>query len=180
MQNASAAARLDAIAEAAHVSDGSPVFSLSMHHYDRSHARRTLLDGIQRFHRAANSRALTRASAAGTFTSGSTPTPSQFVFVIGLIARPFGTTATKRSSISCGATGCAPPPVVSPTMVARLRFLRLYENSSAPENVRCEVSTYTGCVVSFLPGTSSVVQNSSVWPVVRFQRSFRCVRFANR
>ena len=39
--------------------------------------------------------AVVSASAAGTFTSGSTPVPSQFVLVIGLIARANGTPMMK-------------------------------------------------------------------------------------
>src|ERR1700690_3046833 len=85
--------------------------------------------------------AVVSASAAGTFTSGSTPTPSQLVLVVGLIARANGTPIVNRSSMRWPATGCAPPPVTSPTIVARFSTLRLLENSSPPENVRCDVST---------------------------------------
>ena len=63
--------------------------------------------------------------SASTVTSGSMPVPSQFVFEIGLIARAKGTPMMKCSSIRWPDTGCAPPPVVSPTIVARLRFFRL-------------------------------------------------------
>src|SRR3954452_6357110 len=69
--------------------------------------------------------AVSRAAAAGTFTSGSTPTPSQFVCVMGLIARAFGTPMMKWSSMRRPETGCAPPPVVSPTIVARFCAFRL-------------------------------------------------------
>lgn len=44
---------------------------------------------------AANSSAFCRASAALTFTSGSTPVPSQFVLVIGFTARANGTPIMK-------------------------------------------------------------------------------------
>src|SRR5690242_3892462 len=65
-------------------------------------------------------------------------------------------------------------------MVARLRVLRLFVNSSPPENVRLDVSTYTGFLSpNFLPGTSTV-QNSSVLFVLRVQRSFRWVRSEKR
>jgi hypothetical protein len=65
------------------------------------------------------------ACSAGTSTSGLTPVPSQFVFVTGLMARPRGTNISKCSPTRTPPPGCAPPPVVSPTMVARLRFFRL-------------------------------------------------------
>src|SRR4029079_18972924 len=95
-------------------------------------------------------------------TQGCTPVPSQLVFVIGLIARPVGTNIPKCSLRRKPPPGCAPPPVVSPTIVARFRFLRLYVNSSAPENVRLLVRTYTSLFKYRLPSTTFFVQNSSV------------------
>ena len=68
--------------------------------------------------------AVASASAAGTLMSGSTPVPSQFVCVIGLIGRECGTLMTKFSPTGRGPTGCAPPPVTSPTIVARFCALR--------------------------------------------------------
>ena len=68
---------------------------------------------------------MARASGAGTLTSGSTPVPSQLVLEMGLMARAKGTPIIKWSSMRWPETGWAPPPVVSPMMVARLRFLRL-------------------------------------------------------
>ena len=65
------------------------------------------------------------AWAAGTLTSGSTPVPSQLVLLIGLTARAKGTRIKKSSLRISMRTGWAPPPVVSPTMVARFMFLRL-------------------------------------------------------
>src|SRR5258707_11368779 len=44
--------------------------------------------------------AVSRASDGGTSTSGLTPVPSQFVFVIGFIARPVGTHTAKYSCTS--------------------------------------------------------------------------------
>ena len=87
------------------------------------------------------------------FTSGSTPGPSQFVFVIGLIARPVGTNILKCGPSLSPPPGLAPPPVASPTIVARFRVLRLFVYSSAPEKVRRLVSTYTGLLPYFGPGT---------------------------
>jgi hypothetical protein len=52
--------------------------------------------------------ASSRASAAGTLTSGSTPVLSQFVLVIGFTNRPNDKRMKKRSSIWCGATVWAP------------------------------------------------------------------------
>src|SRR5690554_1928047 len=72
-----------------------------------------------------SSRALSSASAADTSISASTPVPSQFVFVIGLTARSHGTPIVNCSLIHSSHTGCAPPPVVSPTIVARSRTFRL-------------------------------------------------------
>ena len=60
---------------------------------------------------SANCFAFNRASTAEVFTSGSTPTPSQFVCVSGLIARANGTPMRKRSSNGSFLTGCAPPAV---------------------------------------------------------------------
>src|SRR5260221_8208182 len=48
---------------------------------------------------AASFWAVARASAAGTFTSGSTPVPSQLVLLIGLMARAKGTPIMKWSSM---------------------------------------------------------------------------------
>src|SRR4026207_2043428 len=88
--------------------------------------------------------ATSRASAAGTATSGLIPTPSQFVFVIGLMARPVGTKTVRSWGSGTPRPGLAPPPVVSPTIVARFRVCRLYANSSAAEKVLELVRTYTG------------------------------------
>jgi len=49
----------------------------------------------------------------------------RILFVIGLIARANGTPIWKCSLTFTPFTGCAPPPVVSPMIVARCRFLRL-------------------------------------------------------
>src|SRR6266516_6001778 len=81
------------------------------------------------------------ASSAGTLTSGTTPTPSQFVPVMGLIEFPHGTLIAKCSPKRPSDAGCPPPPVVSPTMVARFRACRSYANASAAENVCADVST---------------------------------------
>ena len=70
-------------------------------------------------------RATNSAWSAGTITSGVTPVPSQFVLVIGLIARPVGTNMPKCSLRRKPPPGCAPPPVVSPMIVARFKFFRL-------------------------------------------------------
>src|SRR5580704_7328589 len=74
---------------------------------------------------AASFWAVASASAAETFTSGSTPVPSQLVLETGLTAFAKGTPIMKWSSMRWPDTGWAPPPVVSPTIVARPRFLRL-------------------------------------------------------
>jgi len=51
--------------------------------------------------------------------------PLQFVFVTGLIARPVGTKIASVSFTAYMPPGFAPPPVVSPMSVARLRVLKL-------------------------------------------------------
>ena len=68
--------------------------------------------------------AFASAWSAGTFTSGSTPVPSQLVWVIGLTARPLGTNRSKCGESCRRSPGLAPPPVVSPMIVARFRFFR--------------------------------------------------------
>src|SRR5262245_18612956 len=69
--------------------------------------------------------AVCSAWSAGTGTSGFTPVPSQFVFVTGLIDRANGTPTPKWSVTRNPRVGCAPPPVVSPTIVARFCAWRL-------------------------------------------------------
>ena len=58
------------------------------------------------------------ASAAGAATSGFTPTPSQFVPVVGFSPRPPGMNIPKSGVSGAPPPGLAPPPVVSPTIVA--------------------------------------------------------------
>lgn len=79
------------------------------------------------------------ASLAGTFASGTTPTPSQFVPVMGLIEFPQGTLIAKSAKRPSEA-GCAPPLVVSPTTVTRFRACRSFARPSAAENVSAEVN----------------------------------------
>ena len=67
------------------------------------------------------SRAVDRALTAGTAMSGATPIPSQLVFVIGLMALPYGTQTEKWSLARRSPPPWAPPPVVSPIRVARWR-----------------------------------------------------------
>jgi len=54
--------------------------------------------------------AVVKASAALTFTSGSTPVPSQSPFVTGLMGRAKGTPMVKSSPAGMPRTGGAPPP----------------------------------------------------------------------
>src|SRR5260370_41531450 len=60
---------------------------------------------------------------------------------MGLMARAKGTPIIKWSSMRWPETGWAPPPVVSPMIVARFRFFRLQLNSSAPEKPCFELKT---------------------------------------
>jgi len=64
------------------------------------------------------------ASFADVATSGFTPTCSQLVLVIGLIERAVGTNTMKSWPRGKTSPGLAPPPVVSPTSVARFWVLR--------------------------------------------------------
>ena len=64
---------------------------------------------------------LSNAFEAVVFTSGTTPTPSQLVFVTGLMARPVGINTRNFLLILNPPPGLAPPPVVSPTRVALFR-----------------------------------------------------------
>ena len=53
--------------------------------------------------------------------SGTTPVPCQFVPVTGLTDRANGIPMCTAALIGKPRVGCAPPPVVSPTTVARPR-----------------------------------------------------------
>jgi hypothetical protein len=65
------------------------------------------------------------ASVLLTWTSGVTPAPSQFVFVVRLIDRAKGTPTLKWASTAWNIVGWAPPPVVSPITVTRWMACRL-------------------------------------------------------
>ncbi len=68
--------------------------------------------------------AVSSASSALTFTSGSTPTPSQSALPKGLIAFCSGMPMPKWSSMRWKTPAWAPPRVVSPTSVARFSIFR--------------------------------------------------------
>jgi hypothetical protein len=57
--------------------------------------------------------------------SGWTPVPSQLVPVTGLTDRASGMVISNVSVSRNGMVGCAPPPVASPTSVARPSACRL-------------------------------------------------------
>src|SRR6059036_3769137 len=101
------------------------VFSASSSARRRSSFRRSSVADSSSL-RSAWTRAVPSAWSAATRMSGSTPVPSQLVLLIGLMARPLGTPTPRWGWTRRKPPGCAPPPVVSPTIVARLRFLRLY------------------------------------------------------
>src|SRR5262245_45275418 len=141
------------------------------HVFDHGRAGRLLLDEMSS---SARRCASSSAASADTAMSGTTPVLSQLVLVTGLIGRPQGTTIVNHSSSSCGAVGCAPPPVVSPTIFARWRDCRSYVNSSPPENVRLLVSTYTGFLPpKRVPRRSRSVQDCWIEPVSRENMSLR-------
>jgi len=78
------------------------------------------------------------------------------------------------------ATVCPPPPVVSPTMVARFRCCRSNVNSSAAEKVFSLVRTYTGTSGRRRPGTWSADQDWTVFFSARMSQLMRCVLSAKR
>ena len=93
-----------------------------------------VLDGIAELsesHRYANF----SACPLGTLISGSTPVPSQLVLEIRIDRTADRDERCEMVMQANVAARVGTPPVVSPMIVARLRFWRLNENSSAPEKV---------------------------------------------
>jgi hypothetical protein len=82
---------------------------------------------------AASFCAVTCASGAGTFAPGSTPVPSRFVYVIGLIAREEHSNHEAIVDSFAAHRVCAPSRRLS-NYGGALEILEVVLNSSAPEN----------------------------------------------